>query len=167
MSEWFFWIIWSIAILLFLSFTAVLLVGAPYLPTLKLARAQALDLLDLKPSQTLYELGSGDGSLLIDAAKRGINAVGYEINPFLVTIAYFRCWSYRKKIKIVWGNYWQADLGKADAIFVFLLDKFMPRLDKKIETEKGKKQIVLATHAFKVPGKKPIAKSGAVFLYKY
>lgn len=162
-----FWIVWVVAILLVLSFGAVLLVGAPYLPTLKSARAQALDLLDLSAGQTLYELGSGDGSLLLDAARRGINAVGYEINPLLVTIAWFRCWPHRKNIKIVWGNYWQANLAPADAIFVFLLDKFMPRLDKKIEAERGTKSMLLATHAFKIPGRKPLAKSGAMFLYEY
>ena len=162
-----FWIFWAVASLLVLCFGAVLLVGAPYLPTLKAARAQALDLLDLKPGQTFYELGSGDGSLLVDAGRRGIHAVGYEINPLLVTISYVRCWRYRRHVKIIWGNYWRADLGQADAIFVFLLDRFMTRLDKKIEAEKGSKPILLATHAFKIPGKKPLRRSGAVFLYKY
>ena len=162
-----FWIFWAIASIIVLSFGAVLLVGAPYLPTLKDARKRSLDLLDLKPDQTLYELGSGDGSLLIEAARRGINCVGYELNPLLVTIAWFRSWRYRKHIKIVWGNYWRADLAPADAIFVFLLDKYMGKLDKKIEHDRAGKPVLLATHAFKVPGKKPTKRSGAVFLYKY
>jgi hypothetical protein len=161
----FFWIVWGGAILLVLTFGAVLLVGAPYMPTLSRPRQDALDLLALKPGQTLFELGSGDGSLLKEAASRGLKVVGYELNPILVVISRLRTIKYGRQVKIKWGNFWKADLSKADGIFVFLLDRYMAQLDAKIKKEAGPTKLV--SHAFKVPGKKPTKKVGAMFLYKY
>ncbi len=161
-----FWLVWGGAVFLVLTFGAVLLVGAPYMPTMHRQRQDALDLLDLKPGQTLYELGSGDGSLLKDAAARGLKVVGYELNPILLAISWARTRRYRKQVKIVWGNYWKADLSKADGVFVFLLDRFMKRLDDKIKAE-GRPGVKLVSHAFKIPGRRPAKKIGAMLLYKY
>ncbi len=161
-----FWTTWFGAVILILIFGAVLLVGAPYVPTLSAQRRDALALLKLKKGLTLFELGSGDGSLLKEAAASGLNVVGYELNPILVAISRFRTLKYRRQVKIVWGNFWKADLSKADGIFVFLLDRFMEDLDKKIKKE-GKPGVKLVSHAFKIPGKKPSAEKGAMFLYEY
>jgi tRNA G37 N-methylase Trm5 len=44
-----------------------------------------LELAELKPGDVLYDLGSGDGRIVITAAKKyGVKAVGFEINPILV-----------------------------------------------------------------------------------
>lgn len=161
-----FWIVWLVALILILVFAAVLLVGAPYMPTLRSERQEVLKLLDLKPGQVLYELGSGDGSLVKEAAASGLMVVAYELNPFLVVISKFRTLRYRKQVKIHWGNFWKADLAEADGIFVFLLDRFMEQLDEKIK-KGGKPGIKLVSHAFKIPGKKPATKSGPLFLYTY
>ena len=66
-----------IALALILIFGYVILFGAPFLPTLKNQIEAIFELLDLKEGQTLIELGSGDGRILLEAAKRGINVVGY------------------------------------------------------------------------------------------
>lgn len=161
----FFWVVWALAVVLVLSFGAVLLVGAPYMPTLKKSCQQALDLLDLKAGQTLVELGSGDGVMLKLAAERGLKAVGYELNPFLVIISRLRTLRYRRQVKIRWRNFWKADLSRADGVFVFLLDRFMPELDQKIQKENPRLRLV--SHAFKIPGKKAVRKSGALYLYIY
>ncbi len=161
------WVIWAAALGFILFFGAVLLIGAPYVPTLAAARKQALDLLDLKPGQTLYELGSGDGSLLRDAAARGLNVVGYELNPFLLFITWLKTRRYRRQTKLVWGNFWRADLKNADGVFVFLLDRFMVRLDSKLQKESKGRQLKLVSYAFQIPGKKPARRKSAMFLYKY
>jgi SAM-dependent methyltransferase len=161
-----FWAVWLIGLIMVLVFGAVLLVGAPYMPTLSPQRKAALDMLALKPGQTLYELGSGDGSLLKEAAERGLNVVGYELNPFLVLISRFRTFKYRRHVKIRMGNFWKADLAGADGIFVFLLDRFMLQLDDKISRE-GKKGVKLVSHAFKIPGRKPQGRHQALLLYVY
>src|SRR5665213_1201424 len=112
-----------IVVVVFYSFTVGVAFGAPYLPTLNAQRQTALELLDLKPGQTLYDLGCGDGRMLRAAAKVGLNAVGYEMSPILVLIARIINWPYRKQVKVIMGNYWAADISRADGIFVFLLDK--------------------------------------------
>ena len=157
---------WFVLAFLFFIFTFVLLFGAPYVPTLPAQRKAALELMNLKKGQTLYELGSGDGGMLADAAKRGLNAVGYELNPVLVVIAWARTRRYGSKVRVRWGNFWKADLSQADGVYVFLIDHFMPKLDKKIQ-EEGKSGVVLVSHAFKVPDRKVITKKNAMFLYRY
>ena len=108
-----------------------MLFGAPYLPTLRSQTETALDLLEVKEGMKILELGSGDGSVALAAAKRGAFIVGYELNPILVAISRIRCIKYRSQVRIHWGNYWHAQWPVTDAIFVFLLDKYMNKLDKK------------------------------------
>lgn len=126
----------------------------------------ALDMLDLKPGQVVYDLGCGDGRFLVAAAKRGLKGIGYELNPFIALIAWINTRRYGSQVKVKWGNFWNADISRADGIFVFLLDRFMLRLDKKIIAEK-KGPLVLVSHAFKIPGKKADQTNGALLLYKY
>ena len=154
-----------LTLLLVYSFGVGVLFGAPYLPTMRVQSKTALKLLDLKPGQTLYDLGCGDGRLLKLAAKQGINGVGYEMSPLLVLIAKINSFKYRKQIKIIMANYWQADLSKADAVYVFLLDKYMSKFDKKIKSLN--KPIKVASYTFKIPGKKPVASKAGVRLYYY
>ena len=155
--------------LVILLFGFVVLFGAPYLPTLKKQTQQALDLLDLTPGQTLLELGCGDGRVARAAAARGIRVIGYELNPILVLIATINTLKYRKLVTIRLGNFWQSEWPQADAIFVFLLDKYMKKLDKKIIQQRAKQQqpIRLLSFTFKIPGREPTTQKGGLFLYKY
>ncbi len=114
-----------------ICFSAVLLVGAPYLPTLGRQVKAVLELADLQSGDTLLELGCGDGKVLIAAARQGINVVGYELNPLLVILSWLRTRRYRKQVRIIWGDFWQKPWPPAEAIFVFLLPKYMSKLNKK------------------------------------
>lgn len=156
----------ALLIILLAMFFLAVFFGAPYLPTLKPQVKSALDLLDLKEDQTLLELGSGDGRVLREAASRGINAVGYEINPALVIISYFVTLRYRQRVTIRWRNYWRGDWHKADGVYTFLLDKYMGKLDKKIKSQSPRPR-KLASFAWKIPGKKLDGEKNGVYLYKY
>lgn len=155
-----------IIMLVVVCFGGVLMFGAPYLPTLKPQVETALELAKLKKGQTLIELGSGDGRVMIAAAKRGINVVGYELNPILVAISWLRTRRYRKQVTIVWGDFWTRDWPKANAIFTFLLPKYMAKLDSKIKTSNNKR-VKLVSFAFKVPNKKIKKSDKGVYLYHY
>lgn len=159
-------ILMMIILLLVYSFIIGIIFGAPYLPTMQDQRQTALELLDLKPGQTLYDLGCGDGRMLKAAAERGLNAVGYELSPLLALMAVILNWRYRRQVKVRLGNYWRTDLSKADGIYVFLLTKYMGKFDKLIQA-KAKKGVKVASYTFKIPGKKPAAQANAVYLYKY
>lgn len=141
--------------------------GPPYLPTLQQQKHTALDLLDLKPGQTLLELGSGDGRVLLAAAERGVYVVGIELSPVLAFISWLRTRRYRGRVRIICGNYFGRSWPKADAIFTFMIDRHMGRLDARIEQWRAKRPVQLASVAFRIPGKRPAKEKNGVFLYEY
>ncbi len=147
-------------------FGAVLLFGAPYLPTLTPQVSPALKLAELKAGDTLLELGCGDGKILIAAAKQGINSVGYELNPIMAAVAWARTRKYRKNVKIIWGDFWKIAWPPAGAIFVFLLPKYMEKLDTKV-IQYSTKPVKLISFAFKIPGKKHDAFQNGLYVYEY
>jgi hypothetical protein len=155
-----------ILVVLIICFGGVLLFGAPYLPTLKPQIEAALKMADLKPGDTLIELGSGDGRVMLAAAKQGINVVGYELNPILAAISWLRTLMYKKHTATIWGDFWQKDWPEHQAIFTFLLPKYMSKLDKKVMQSKHK-PVKLVSFAFEIPGKQPAAQKDGVFLYVY
>ena len=158
-------IIFVIFFTLVFCFGFVLLLGAPYLPTQTKQSGIAIKLLGLKSGQKFYELGCGDGKVLILAAKAGLVCVGYELNPLLFLVAKIRCLKYQN-VSVKFGNFWKSDLSSADGVYVFLLDKYMSILDKKLQKE-FKKGARLASYTFKIQGKKPLVKERGIFVYQY
>lgn len=154
------------SLLLLACFSFVLIVGAPYLPTLTKQMHIAMDMADLKPGETLLELGCGDGKVLIAAAQRDWYAVGYELNPLLVIICKLRTFRYRKLVSVRWGNFWTQEWPPADGIFVFVMQRHMRKLHKKI-VQSNHKPVKLVSFAFTVPGKKPVKHHDGVYLYTY
>ena len=155
----------AVAIIL-VCFAGVLLFGAPYLPTLTPQVTIALDMAGLKSGQTLLELGCGDGKVLVAAAQRGYNVVGYELNPILAMIAWLRTRRYGKRVRVKCANFWQGDWPPANAIFVFLLPKYMSKLDKKV-TQQYTTKLKVVSFAFKIPDKLIVKEQQGVFLYQY
>ncbi|MFT4532515.1 MAG: hypothetical protein ACI9T8_000538 [Candidatus Saccharimonadales bacterium] len=152
-----------------LLFGGVVAFGAPFLPVLNSRVDDALDLLNLKKGQRILELGSGDGRIMIAAAKRGIYSTGYELNPLLVLWSYLLTARHRKYVTIKWGNYWKADWPEADGVFVFLLKPYMEKLDKRMKTEikESGKSMSLVSFAFTIESKKVTKEDNGMFLYKY
>lgn len=160
-------ILWILLLFLVTIFGGIVLFGAPYLPTRKAQQQAALDLLNLPKGATFIELGCGDGRMLIAAAKRGLHVTGYELNPVLALIAWARTRKYSKQIKVHFGDFWRADLSRADGVYVFLIERFMPKLDSKLAQASKLRPIKLASYAFTVPGRKADGASQGVFLYTY
>jgi len=166
MSDWS-WLVIGVPAVLLLSVGVIAFFGPAYVPTLRLHREVALDLLDLQPGQTLLDLGSGDGRILIAAAERGWKAVGIELSPLLYIISRVRTWPYRKQVRIIWGNYFLTQWPPADGIFSFMIQYQMKRLDQHINDWRQGRKVRLASFAFKVPGKTPTKEQDAVYLYEY
>lgn len=98
---------------------------------------QAAPGLPMPGGQKAADLGSGDGRLLIALAKEGIEAHGYEINPFLV-------WLSRKNIKeaglegrtfVHWKNFWKEDMSKFNLVAIYCITTTMGKLEKKLRKE--------------------------------
>ncbi len=157
-----------VAMALVMLFGFVVWVGAPYVPTLRPQAQAALKLLDLQPGQTLLELGSGDGRVAKTAAKAGIRVTCIELNPLFVIYSKLFTWRYRKLVTIHWGNMWTTRWPEEpDAIYVFLLDRFMPKLDKKITQKYSGKKIKLVSFAFQIPDRTPVKEREGIYLYQY
>lgn len=157
--------IW-IVLIVALAFGAGALLGAPYLPILGRDVDQLLDLADLKPGQHLIDLGSGDGKLLKAAAKRGIYATGYEINPILFIISQINCWPWRSHIKIHLSDFWQIKWPPAEAIYVFLIGRYMVRLDAKAQVDITT-PTKLVSYVFEIPNRVPVRSTKNSYVYLY
>lgn len=155
--------LFGITLVLVALFGGVLLRGAPYLPTLDVQVQAALELLDLKSGQTLLELGSGDGKVLVAAARAGLCTVGIELNPLLAVVSWLRTRRYRAQVRIIWGDFWRVEWPECDGVFIFLLDRYMSRLDLRMKAVSRP----LASFAFRIPGRTPDAEQAGVFLYRY
>jgi predicted RNA methylase len=86
----------------------------------------------------IYDLGSGDGTALITAAKEfGAKGVGIEIDPLRVLISKIKIKLNRqeKKLKIIRKNFFDVDISDATVIFVYLVPKALNRLLPKFKKE--------------------------------
>ncbi len=155
-----------ILLLIIFSFSIAVLVGPPYLPIFKNQLAQIIELGQLKPGDKLIDLGCGDGRLVRYAAKRGIQVVGYEINPILFLFCWLTTRRYSQNVNLIFGNFWQKDFIEADVIYTFLLPRLMTKLDDKLN-DYPYKPIKLISFSFIIPNKKIIKKMNNLFLYLF
>jgi hypothetical protein len=105
--------------------------GPPSVPTRPDRIRRALKLANLQPNETLYDLGAGDGRVLLIAAREfGAQAVGIEVGPVQCALIWLRIVAsgLAKKIHIKWGNYFTADLGGADIVFLYATSREIMRL---------------------------------------
>jgi len=106
----------------------------------------------IRKKDVLYDLGCGDGRIMVTAAKKyGINAVGVEKNKIL----YWICkWRIRKenlegKVKVVNGDFFKQNISHASIVTVYLSQKINNKLLPKLERELKKgTRIISANHEF-------------------
>ncbi|MEK7551176.1 MAG: 50S ribosomal protein L11 methyltransferase [Patescibacteria group bacterium] len=115
----------------------------------------------------VYDLGCGDGEVLIQSAKRGARGVGIEIDPSRVFIAKVRIFinNFSEKILIKRNDFFKEKYLDATVIIVYLvpktLDKLLPRFRKQLK--KGTR-IVSYRYEMKMP-LKGIDKENNIRLY--
>ena len=141
--------------------------GAPYVPSSRKRVRKMIELAELKPGEIVVDLGSGDGKILIEAAKLGCFATGLEINPFLVWFSRFRAArnGLSGKIKILRQDLNKYSLNEADVVFVYLWPETIDKLSAKFSREL-KPESRLVSNAFSLSGIEPYKKEDNVFLYK-
>lgn len=132
--------------------------GAPFVPMEPEVIEHVMNLLKLKKEEVFYELGSGDGRVVIAAALRGATAKGVEID--FLRVWYSRIWIYllrlQKHTNIIKKNFFEVDLKDADALYVYLLPETNQKLEKKLEKEL-KKGTRIVSAGFEFPNWKPVA----------
>ena len=158
--------IWLVVLLVAVSgFLYVVFFGAPYVPTFQKDIDRLLDLSKLKAGDSLVDLGCGDGKVLIAAAKRGIHVSGYEINLVLWLITKWRLRSYQVEKHIYLRSMWRADLSKADAVFLFLQDRWMVKMAKYLQVHcKPGTQVISYVFSFEGLKLRHTTRNAAIYL---
>jgi len=115
--------------------------GLPPVPTKPERIQKALKLANLQPNETLYDLGAGDGRVLLIAARDfDAKAVGLEIGPIQCLLIWLRIIAngFRKQIRVRWGNFYKASLRDADVVFVYATSKEVMKLAPHLEEQMKK-----------------------------
>lgn len=138
---------------------------APYIPTDLKKIKPLLKLVKAKKGKIFYELGSGDGRVVVSAAKLGAQSIGIEQS-------WIRVWGSRIKARkmrlpnaqFYHGNLFQRQYYPADIVFIYLLTKAVLKLEKKLLDELKKGALVI-TQTYHFQKWKPVKKMGDFWIY--
>lgn len=132
----------------------------PFVPSSKRSIEEMIRHAALKGNETVYDLGSGDGRLLIDVKRQypKTTVIGVEYVPTIWLLGKTRCLFARADIRYERGNALRRDVSDADIVFLYLLPPLMGRLEEKFDRElrPGTKVI---SNTFPFPQKKHVAVS--------
>jgi SAM-dependent methyltransferase len=90
-----------------------------------------LDKGSIRRSDLVYDLGCGDGRIVVAAAKRfGCRGVGYDINPIRIkeSLANVRTNGVQRLVRIKQADIFELDLREVDVIMLYLLPEMNKRL---------------------------------------
>jgi len=130
---------------------------APFVQTPLEVAKKMLELSGLKQNELLYDLGCGDGRLIILAAKdMGAKSKGIDLREDLIERAKteVKRLNLEDKVTIIRANFFEVDISDADVVTLYLTSSANERLRPKFEKEL-KKGCRVISHDFKVPGWKP------------
>src|SRR6266550_1739208 len=110
----------------------------PYVPTTEPAVKAMLKLADVKRTDVVYDLGCGDGRIVIAAAKDyGARGVGIDINPVRISEAKenARKAGLEKLVRFEENDLFQTDIHEASVVTIFLLSEINLKLRPKLLRE--------------------------------
>lgn len=130
---------------------------APYCPSSFPVVDAMLDMAELRTDDVLYDLGSGDGRIVLAAAERGVRAVGIDIDALFVAEATERAddGRLRAPVSFVHADILTADISDATVITCYLVSHGMAALQEKFRTLRAGTRII--SHAFSMSGWEPDA----------
>ena len=130
---------------------------APYYPTPETIVAKMLELGGLKKGEKMFDLGSGDGRVVVMAAQKfGADATGIEFDDSLhkQSMAKIQSLGLQKTARIIHGDIMQQDYSPANLLTIYLLplsnEKVKPMLEKQLK--KGSR---IVCHDFEMAGWNP------------
>ena len=126
---------------------------APYVASPVGVVEKMLEYAELKPGELVYDLGCGDGRIVIMAAQKfGARGVGIDLNSRLVKEARAKVENLGlgESVSIIHGDVFNVDLSPADIITMYLTtganEKVRPKLER--ELRPGTR---IVTHDFSIP----------------
>ena len=161
------------ACLFIYALPALLTIGP--VPTPRRVAKRILSEAQLKPTDVFYDLGAGDGRLLIEAVENyHCKAVGYELMMPVYLIARLKIFlsGQSQNIRLYFRDFYAQDLSKADVIFCYLIPNAMKILEKKFKEKPPRSGTRIISYTFPIKGWKPRKiirvdrKSYPVFIYR-
>jgi precorrin-6B methylase 2 len=143
--------------------------GAPWARTSLEKVDRMLELAEVKPGETVVDLGAGDGRIVIRAARRfGARAIGVEVDPLRWWIANLAICvlRLRGRARVVRGNMFAYDLSEADVVTLYLLQGTNRQLKPHL-AEGLHRGARVVSHAFPVEGWTPLVVDREQRLYLY
>ena len=110
----------------------------PYVPTPHEVVKEMLRLASIKPGDLLYDLGCGDGRIVIAAAKTyGIRAIGIDIDPVRISESEANAAEagVKDKVKFINKDLFESDFKDASVITMYLLTSVNLKLRPKLLAE--------------------------------
>lgn len=129
-----------------------------YVPTPQSVVDRMLEMAEVKAGDVVYDLGCGDGRIVVTAAKKyGVKAVGYDIDPQRVkeARANVRAAGVEHLVRIEQQDIFTLDLREASVVTLYLLPSLNVRLMPQLARLKPGSRIV--SHNFDMRGAKPLA----------
>lgn len=143
--------------------------GIPWQPTDMKRVRRMLAMAEVKPHEVVYDLGCGDGRILICAAREfQARAVGVELNPWLYALAVLRVLfsGCSGKVRVIFGNLHAVPLQEADVVTLFLFSHVNEFLQEKFRRElRDGTRIV--SYVWKLPSWIPVTWDARYSLYLY
>ena len=127
-----------------------------WVPTSPELVEKMLDLADVRATDVVVDLGSGDGRNIIAAAKRGALGRGVEFNPEMVALSKRRAQeaAVSDRATFVEGDMYEADISDASVLALFLLPTNLDKLADRFLALKPGSRVVVNT--FGVTGWNPV-----------
>ena len=159
---------------IFFLFTMVFLffpflLGAPWFPTSMGTVRKMLLMAGVNPGDILYDLGSGDGRIIVAAAKEfGARSVGIDVNPLWVLWTRLRIGALKMgdRVEVFWGDFFLMDLSEVDVVTLYLLQGTNDSLKQKLEKEL-KPGARVVSHIYTFKGWRPLTADNESEIYFY
>ena len=123
MVDWILILVVEICILIFMIWIAWTgFVGAPWVPTPKKRVRAMLEFAKVSGEDTVYDLGSGDGRIVIMAGKEfGATSIGIELDPLrlLWSRLSIRRHRLRQKVRVIRANFFKVNLEDATVVTIY------------------------------------------------
>ncbi len=139
MVDWVLILAIEICIVIFVSWIAWSgIVGAPWVPTPKKRVRSMLEFAEVTSDDILYDLGSGDGRIVVMAGKEfGATSIGIEVDPLRLMWSRLsiRRHRLRKRVQVIRANFFKVSLKDATVVTLYQGHEINKKIRDKLASE--------------------------------
>ncbi len=148
--------------------------AAPWVPVRRPDLVRIIELMQEASPSLMYDLGSGDGRILLALAQNSqARVIGYEVSFLVYLVSHVRVLfsGLRRRIEVHYGDFFSKNFSSADWVFCFLTPSAMKKLAPKFRAELTPGAWIVS-YAFSIPGwvpervDKPTQDSLPIFVYR-